>query len=277
MHYKIKYVLFFIALYFVGFIGGSLFFSYYEPELEIKQHSVEDNENINYKESEAIDDLYYGDKKEDKNQYKEEGKYDEKETKVGEDKIAYLTFDDGPSKNITPKILDILSENSIKATFFVTGEMAEHNEKIIKDIKNRGHSIGNHSYSHDFNVIYSSIENFTYEVERTEKILKSILGEDYQSKFFRFPGGSFENYKDPYKKVLEKINMKYIDWNALNGDAEYHEVPLEAQLQKIKETVLGKKEVVILLHDSSTKSTTLEALPHIIDYLKNEGYQFKKL
>ena len=101
-----------------------------------------------------------------------------------------------------------------------------------------------------------------------------LFRSDYKSDFFRFPGGSFEDYKDAYKDILKNMNIKYIDWNALNGDSEYNNVPVEAQLQKIKETVSNKDRVIILLHDSSSKETTVEALPEIIKYLKEENFKF---
>ncbi|MBB6630968.1 polysaccharide deacetylase [Clostridium algidicarnis] len=262
MKHNLRYVIFLISIYIISTILGSYLFSYRSRKIDQKNSVVSEYNNIKSKEAKFMDEAY------------EEEPNDEKDIILENDKIAYLTFDDGPSSNITPKILDILEENHINATFFITGERAKSNKEIIKDIRLKKHSIGNHSYTHDFNIVYSSKENFTNEVESTERVLKDILGEDYKSDFFRFPGGSFEDYKDAYKDILKNMNIKYIDWNALNGDSEYNNVPVEAQLQKIKETVSNKDRVIILLHDSSSKETTVEALPEIIKYLKEENFKF---
>ncbi|MBU3229101.1 polysaccharide deacetylase family protein [Clostridium algidicarnis] len=262
MNHKLRYVIFLISIYIISTILGSYLFSYKSTKVEQRNSVVEDNE-VRSKEAKPMDESY-----------EKENFNSENDVNSNHHKIAYLTFDDGPSSNITPKILDILEENHINATFFITGERAKSNKDIIKDIRLKKHSIGNHSYTHDFNMVYSSKESFINEVESTERVLKDILGEDYKSDFFRFPGGSFEDYKDAYKDILKNMNIKYIDWNALNGDSEYSNVPVEAQLQKIKETVSNKDRVIILLHDSSSKETTVEALPEIIKYLKEENFKF---
>ncbi|SUY46700.1 polysaccharide deacetylase family protein [Clostridium putrefaciens] len=262
MKHNLRYVIFLISIYIISTILGIYLFSYKSNKVEQTDSVVENNE-VRSKEAKVIDESY-----------EKEKLNSEKDTISDHHKIAYLTFDDGPSSNITPKILDILEENHINATFFITGERAKNNKDIIKDIRLKKHSIGNHSYTHDFNIVYSSKENFKSEVESTERVLKGILGEDYKSDLFRFPGGSFESYKDEYKDILKDMNMKYIDWNALNGDSEYKNVPVEAQLQKIKETVLNKDRVIILLHDSSSKDTTVDALPDIIKYLKEQDFKF---
>lgn len=192
-------------------------------------------------------------------------------------KVAYLTFDDGPSANITPRILDILDEHNIKATFFMLGNMAESNPDLVKRVRANGHSIGNHSYSHNYNYIYAHSNNFLGEVYRTDEILKGILGSSFNSKLFRFPGGSFESYKNQYKNDLKNIGFRYYDWNALNGDAEGNNIPASSLINRVKETTRGQKELIVLMHDSSSKATTAEALPQIIEYLKGQGYTFDKL
>ncbi|MDD3839835.1 MAG: polysaccharide deacetylase [Clostridia bacterium] len=193
------------------------------------------------------------------------------------DKTAFLTFDDGPSPKTTPIVLDILDEYDIKATFFVVGCQAGKNNYLIKEIDNRGHAIGNHTYSHDYNKLYSDREYFTQELKKTEKILKSILGEQYNTRLFRFPGGSFEKYKQPFKQVLNEYGYTYIDWNALSGDGEGHDIPPDRLISKLKDTASGKDNIIVLMHDSATKKTTLDALPEIIKFLKSKGYNFKIL
>lgn len=192
-------------------------------------------------------------------------------------KVAYLTFDDGPSTTVTPVILDILSDYNVQATFFILGSMAEENPNILKRIYNEGHSIGNHSYSHKYNVIYKNMDNFLGEVNRTDRIIKNILGEGFDSTLLRFPGGSFENYKQKYKKAAQNRGYKVYNWNALNGDAEGKNVPSNKLISRLKETTRGQKELVVLMHDTYGKETTAEALPSIIKYLRNNGYTLKKL
>lgn len=192
-------------------------------------------------------------------------------------KVAYLTFDDGPSTTVTPKILKTLDDYNIKATFFVLGSAAKSNPKLLKTIKAKGHSIGNHSYSHNYNYIYANMNNFWSEINKTEGVFKSVLGRNFKTRLIRFPGGSFENYKKPYKNSAIKNGYKVYDWNSLNGDSESRNVPVSKLLSRTKETVRGQKEIVFLMHDNTGKDTTAQALPAIIKYLKSQGYSFKAL
>lgn len=191
-------------------------------------------------------------------------------------KEAFLTFDDGPTTNITPKILKILDDYNIKATFFVVGQNAENYPELVREERDKGHSIANHTYSHDYKYIYASTSNFIKDIEKNNQVLTSILGE-YNSKIIRFPGGSFGSKRAPYREAVKKAGYTYVDWNALNGDAEKLNVPADKLLENIKSTVGNQNHLVILMHDSSTKATTVEALPKIIDYLKSKGYEFKAM
>lgn len=188
-------------------------------------------------------------------------------------KIVFLTFDDGPSKN-TIEILKILDEKDVKATFFVLGQLAEKNPEIIKEINNKGHSIGNHSYTHNYRKIYSNVNNLLEEINKTKNILNDILGEEYNSSLFRFPGGSFGNKKSSFRTAVVNNGYDYIDWNSLNRDSEGINKGSIELLQNVKDTVKGKERAVILMHDSATKASTVDALPETIDYLRNEGYEF---
>lgn len=155
--------------------------------------------------------------------------------------------------------------------------MAENNPNILKSIHSKGHSIGHHSYSHNYKYIYANLNNFVGEINRTEKIFKNILGQDFQTHLLRFPGGSFENYKKPFKNHLRNKGYKLYDWNALNGDTESKNPSAEKLVARLKETSKGKKNLIILMHDSNGKENTAKSLPIIIDYLKNQGYTFKVL
>lgn len=192
-------------------------------------------------------------------------------------KIAYLTFDDGPSVKSTPKILDILKANDIEATFFILGSMAERNPEILKRVNSEGHSIGHHSYSHDYNHLYSSPKNFMAEIRKTDKIFSNILGGDFSTKLLRFPGGEFGKKKNNYAKIANKEGYVSYNWNALNGDSEGHNLSANHLVNRLKATVGNQKEVIILMHDTDAKATTVQSLQASIDFLKSKGYEFRKL
>ncbi|MBQ4515593.1 MAG: polysaccharide deacetylase [Clostridia bacterium] len=192
------------------------------------------------------------------------------------EKIAYLTFDDGPTSNITPRILDVLKEKDVKATFFVLGKMVEAYPEMAKRAVQEGHVLANHSYSHDYKSVYDSKESFFDEIKRSEELVINTVGEEGYTRVFRFPGGS-AGKPDEYKLALSEIDYVYVDWNALNGDAEGHNVAVSTQLANIKETTNGRSSAVILMHDAATKDTTVAALPQIIDYLRSQGFTFKTL
>ncbi len=194
------------------------------------------------------------------------------------EKVAYLTFDDGPSVSITPKVLKILDDNNIKATFFVLGEMCSLNPEILKEVQKKGHLICNHTYTHEYKSIYKSKEAFMNELKLCEDTIVSILGSSWDSnKFIRFPGGSFDKKFDSYKIELKNRGYRSFDWNALNGDAEGINVPKNKLIQNIVKTTKNNNKALILMHDSAGKETTAEALPDIIKYLKDNGYVFETL
>lgn len=195
-------------------------------------------------------------------------------------KICYLTFDDGPTKEVTPKVLDVLDSYGVKATFFTLGKMLEANPDIAKDEYDRGHLIANHSYSHSYEELYASADSFIGEMNKTTEIIKNITGEE-PFKLIRFPGGGhnagkYAAQKQEYKKVLKDNGYYFVDWNCLNGDAEAQLRSADELLMRIKETAVGKN-IVVLMHDAATKKTTPDALGSIIEYLKSKGYEFRRL
>lgn len=191
-------------------------------------------------------------------------------------KVAYLTFDDGPTKKITPRILKTLDDYNVKATFFLLGKNAKRYPELVKEEKTKGHSIGNHTYCHEYKYLYNNPSNFLKDLKKNEQVLTSILGK-YDGKIIRFPGGSFFNKKIPFKEAANKAGYTYIDWNALNGDAEHLNVPANKLINRLKDTTKSRNRVVILMHDAATKATTADALPKIIEYLKSQGYEFRTL
>jgi peptidoglycan/xylan/chitin deacetylase (PgdA/CDA1 family) len=199
------------------------------------------------------------------NPYKSDGK-----------KVAYLTFDDGPSANNTPKILNILEKNNIKATFFVIGQNAERNPDLVKREISDGDIVGNHTYSHNMRYLYSNVNNFTSDLDKGERVLKSIIGNDYNLKLARFPGGSFGTRLAPYREAAKKAGYHYVDWNDLTGDAEHNNVPVSSLMSELEKYTTQDHEV-ILMHDAPAKTTTVQALPQVIKFLKSKGYTFETL
>ena len=190
-------------------------------------------------------------------------------------KIAYLTFDDGPSKSSTYSILDILREYNIKATFFVLGKMVVNYPQVLLRTVEEGHAIGNHSYSHDYAYIYGSTKNFMRDMDLADKAIKKVLGDDFQTKVMRFPGGSHGKQKLPMIKTVKENGYKYFDWNALNGDAEGILMPTDYLIKRLKETYKNQHKLIVLMHDTDVKTTTVESLKSIIEFLISEGYEFR--
>lgn len=196
-------------------------------------------------------------------------------------KIAYLTFDDGPTLTITPQILDILRRYNVKATFFQVGSLIEANPDMARRVHSEGHLLANHSYTHNYSKVYATEEAFMTEVDQTQQLIEDITGNAEYPRIFRFPGGSYDagtwgENKQKYKETLATKDFRFCDWNALNGDAEGGSKTAEQLLERVKKTAT-KEDVVILMHDAATKKTTVEALPGIIEYLMSQGYTFKRL
>ena len=196
-----------------------------------------------------------------------------------EEKIAYLTFDDGPTTSVTPKILDILKEENVKASFFVIGKYVDKHPEIVRREYEEGHYIANHGYDHDNSVLYKSNESFRNEVEKTDIAIGKAIGvDDYCSHIFRFPNGFMspanKTRKKEVLKVLEQMQYTYVDWNCLNNDSvkKYSKQQL---LNNLKKTAKNKGSLVVLMHDTKDVNDSSTILKDSIDYLKSEGYEFK--
>lgn len=195
--------------------------------------------------------------------------------KVG-DKVIYLTFDDGPSANVTPKILDVLKKYRVKATFFVLGNLVDKNPSVIERMASEGHAIANHTYSHNYDYIYSSPEAFLDEINKTKDAITRAGGESAYGGVVRFPGGAFREERAEYKQLLVENEVPYVNWNCLTGDSETKEPiasDLVARAKRSAESVSGTS-LVMLMHDAGAKQASVDALPYIIEYFKNEGYRF---
>lgn len=197
------------------------------------------------------------------------------------EKVVYLTFDDGPSVNVTPKILDILKEEEVKATFFVIGSKVDEHPEIVKRAYSEGHFIANHTYSHNNNTIYKSEENFINEIKKTEVAIGNAIDkEGYCSYLFRFPTGFMSHTKKASKRkvlnTLLKMKYAYIDWNCLNNDSMKKCTNTEL-LSNLKKTSKNKNTLVVLMHDTKDVSDSSGVLKDSIKYLKSEGYTFKNI
>lgn len=193
-------------------------------------------------------------------------------------KTIYLTFDDGPSPN-TPKVLKILNDYGVKATFFVVN--SKYNN-YMKDIVANGHAIGLHSYTHDYKGIYSSDAAFYDDLQKISDVVYANTG--VRSNISRFPGGSSNTVSRKYcsgimsrvTKGVESKGYAYFDWNLSSGDASSKK--LSSDQIYVNCTKLPKSNsVIVLMHDSSTKTATVEALPRIIEYYQSCGYSFASL
>jgi peptidoglycan/xylan/chitin deacetylase (PgdA/CDA1 family) len=213
---------------------------------------------------------------------KKEKKTEQTASKQNNDeKIAYLTFDDGPSVN-TVKILDILKQYNIKATFFVNGNASMKN--LYKRIVNEGHSIGNHTYSHNYKSIYSSVDEYIADMNKLNNLLKETTG--VTPTIVRFPGGSNNTVSIKYggedimKEIVKKVvNMgyQYFDWNVSSTDAEKVKQDKDIIVKSALDGAKNKNKIVVLMHDVAAKTTTVEALPEIIEGLIKQGFKFESL
>lgn len=201
-------------------------------------------------------------------------------------KIVFLTFDDGTSKTVTPKVLKILKEENVKATFFLTGENIERGgekaKDLIKEEFKEGHAIANHSYSHNYKILYPgrvlNLDAFKADFAKTDEMLTEILGKYFSTRVLRCPGGHMSwKGMSPLDEYLDENNMASIDWNALNGDAEGGKKNAQQLIDYAIKTSQGKEMVVLLMHDTYGKEETAKALPTIIKYFKDNGYEFKTL
>ena len=209
-----------------------------------------------------------------------EAKYKEK------NKYVFLTFDDGPSQN-TSEILKILNEKDVRATFFVVGSHLknEKDKELLKKEIEDGNAIANHSYSHDYKKLYpgnvTDLNYFIDEVNKTNKEMQSILGDNFNCRVLRMPGGymSRKYYRDPNLKglneFLEKEHIVNLDWDAETGDATGKKLTTEEMVQNAGKYISTEDHVILLMHDADAKVQTVKALPSIIDFFKSKGYEFK--
>lgn len=212
-------------------------------------------------------------------EYNENAQQQIKDLYYSTEKLAYLTFDDGPSATITPQVLDILKNEGVPATFFVVGKRVEMYPNLVKRAYDEGHYIANHGYTHTYSQIYRSVDTIFEEYINCENAVRSALGiEDYRMYLFRYPGGSaggrYADLKNQSKEVLNSYGVTFTNWNCMTGDAEGKNT-VEAQMAELQATMEGDDAIIVLMHDASDKQTTVDTLPSIIGFLREQGYSFR--
>lgn len=197
---------------------------------------------------------------------------------IDQEKTVYLTFDDGPSAR-TPELLAILERYGIKATFFVVGRGSDEAKQWMRDIVAAGHTLGIHTYSHDYNKIYQSVEAYLEDFNAMYNLILDATGTAPQ--VFRFPGGSVNAYNGAtYRDIISEMVRRgfvYFDWNRMSGDAVRGNVPAETLVENALDRADTLRRVILLMHDSSRFTNVVEALPHIIEGYQEAGFGFAAL
>jgi cellulose synthase/poly-beta-1,6-N-acetylglucosamine synthase-like glycosyltransferase/peptidoglycan/xylan/chitin deacetylase (PgdA/CDA1 family)/spore germination protein YaaH len=199
-------------------------------------------------------------------------------------KIA-LTFDDGPDPAWTPKILDILKQENVKATFFIVGENGQANPDLVKRIFADGHAIGNHSFTHpNLGEVSDTVTDL--ELNATQRLIESLTG--HSTRLFRAPyfGDAEPRNPDEVQPIVVSQNLGYItvglhldpdDWKLTDdqGKPRTAETLVQATLDAAAVTNPEERGSIVLLHDGGgNRQATVDALPRIIHELKARGYEF---
>jgi len=251
----------YLILFFIGFMGSFFYINSTKTKevlaMPAKNYSELDNELRSLEE--------------------EEKSYIRKR-KAMYPKEVFLTFDDGPSSNNTLAILNILKRNNIKATFFVVGNQIEQHPEVVKKLNDNGMCILPHSYSHEYS-IYKNVSSYFEDLDACNLAIEKVTGRKGQL-YTRLPGGSDNAVasKAEMQKIRSSLKEKYVyyvDWNVSSADAAFDKVPMERIRENVINQCSTKKLAVVLMHDSFPKTTTVEALPDIINYLKKQGFEFR--
>ncbi len=191
------------------------------------------------------------------------------------DRVVYLTFDDGPDPANTPAILRILGQADVRATFFVVGTQAEKQPEILRQIYNAGHAIGNHSYNHVYRDLYRSPAAYTAQLRQTDDLLLKTLG--VRPRISRAPGGTAGSFTAEYWAALAAQGYREVGWNVSAGDDSR---ATAAQIAAgVAEQLEARKylwsHAIVLMHDGRGHAETVRALPDIIRYFKDRGFEFR--
>lgn len=201
--------------------------------------------------------------------------YAETTTTSQDEKVVYLTFDDGPTPKITEEILDTLKQEDVKATFFIVGKEIKGREAILKRIYEEGHGIGLHTYSHNLKQIYQSCDTFISEMDKDLATINETLGTSLDIKIIRFPGGSAGRLNQKWFTALESKGYKIYDWNVDLQDGVKGNLSPSQFVSNAKKSSDKSVRKIILAHCNCNNHNTCLALPEIIKYYKHKGYTFK--
>ena len=197
---------------------------------------------------------------------------------VDEEKVVYLIFDDGPS-SLTPELLGVLERYDVKATFFLAGKDSESCRQRMRDIVDAGHAVGVHSYTHDYNIIYNSVEAYLEDFAKEYSLILEATG--VAPLIFRFPGGSINSYNaDLYQEIISEMTRRgfvYFDWNRQTGDAVCTGISAKKLAENALDQVSSMRRVFLLSHDIAGYTHMVDALPRIIEGYQAEGFSFAAL
>lgn len=189
--------------------------------------------------------------------------------------VVYLTFDDGPTSN-TDRLLAILSEYDAKATFFVNGHTDENARERMRRIVAEGHTLGMHSFTHEYSIIYSSVEAYLEDMYQLFNLIVEATGQAPTA--FRFPGGSINGYNSGFYQELlaEMLRRGFVpyDWNLSAQDATSTPLSTDTIVDNVFSGASGKSRAFVLMHDGASRGTTVQALPEILEGFRQMGYRF---
>ena len=192
---------------------------------------------------------------------------------VNREMVCYLTFDDGPSAR-TPEVLALLRDYGVKATFFTTGKADEQSAEWMRQIVAEGHTLGVHSYSHEYREIYAGVEAYLEDFKAQYDLILESTG--VAPSVFRFPGGSINGYNGGvYQEIIAEMTRRgfvYVDWNVSGEDATRNAT--RASILSGALAGVDKRRAFVLLHDSAAHQATVDVLPDIISGYREAGFTF---
>jgi peptidoglycan/xylan/chitin deacetylase (PgdA/CDA1 family) len=188
-------------------------------------------------------------------------------------KIVYITIDDGPYIQSTPRLLEILKKENVKVTFFDIGKQIEKFPSLLKAEYEQGHSIGNHSYSHDYKSIYKSPDAFIEDIQKNDDLISKVIG--IHPRVIRAPGGTL-CFNIAYYNLLDANDYIAYDWNIDTKDTD-RKSSIKQLVDNVDKQIGNKNKIILLMHDLPDKSSSANALPIIISHFKERGYSFGTL
>ncbi|WP_449538822.1 polysaccharide deacetylase family protein [Ferdinandcohnia sp. Marseille-Q9671] len=195
-----------------------------------------------------------------------------KETPAAPSRAVYLTFDDGPHK-VSKDILALLDQYDAKATFFMLDNNIKQYPEAVKEMVDKGHSLGLHGVTHDKHKFYQSSQSVLGEMNQTQQTILELTG--IETDLIRTPFGSAPHMTDAYKEAVDASGYKLWDWNIDSRDWQFRDSRyVDSVIEQLNKLNRVNEPIVILLHE---RPETLEHLPKLLDYLRDQGYQFEAL